>query len=499
MFDPEDRELETPIPAEEPENTAADVRAEESPAIDNDDPTPAPAETTGNGSPTAAPATEEAAPEAEKADEGEYHYKSGYTQRIYADAHYAPADESTVPPRYYTPPARPSKVSAAKKPGKKGAFLKVACLCLACALLGSVGGAALVGRSMNERLTALEAAQESRPSVVLGSESGSTAPVASTELAAGRPLAQLYELACKQVVGITTEVTYQNFFGQTSTSAVSGSGFILSDDGYILTNYHVIEYADKGGYAISVMLHDGTRYEAAIVGSEESNDIAVLKIEATGLTPVTLGNSDAIRVGDEVHAVGNPLGELEFSMTNGYVSALDRIITTESGGDAINMFQIDAPVNSGNSGGPLYNAAGEVIGVVTAKYQSSGVEGLGFAIPINDAVRIAQDLITKGYVTGKAYLGVSIETQYNAMYAQYYNMPLGAYVAGVEAGSCAEKAGIQAGDVITRVGDTTVESYSDLRQALKAFSAGDTAELEVYRADRSIVVTLVFDEAKPSN
>jgi serine protease Do len=352
---------------------------------------------------------------------------------------------------------------------------------------------------MNERLTALEAAQESRPSVVLGSESGSTAPVASTELAAGRPLAQLYELACKQVVGITTEVTYQNFFGQTSTSAVSGSGFILSDDGYILTNYHVIEYADKGGYAISVMLHDGTRYEAAIVGSEESNDIAVLKIEATGLTPVTLGNSDAIRVGDEVHAVGNPLGELEFSMTNGYVSALDRIITTESGGDAINMFQIDAPVNSGNSGGPLYNAAGEVIGVVTAKYQSSGVEGLGFAIPINDAVRIAQDLITKGYVTGKAYLGVSIETQYNAMYAQYYNMPLGAYVAGVEAGSCAEKAGIQAGDVITRVGDTTVESYSDLRQALKAFSAGDTAELEVYRADRSIVVTLVFDEAKPSN
>ena len=171
----------------------------------------------------------------------------------------------------------------------------------------------------------------------------------------------------------------------------------------------------------------------------------------------------------------------------------------ENGGDAINMFQIDAAVNPGNSGGPVYNAEGAVIGVVTAKYSSTGIEGLGFAIPINDAVRIAEDLITKGYVTGKAYLGVSIETQYNAMYAQYYNMPLGAYVAAVEKGSCAEKAGLQAGDIITRVGDTPVESYNDLKQAMKAYSAGDTAELEVYRADKSTTVTVVFDEAKPSN
>ena len=163
------------------------------------------------------------------------------------------------------------------------------------------------------------------------------------------------------------------------------------------------------------------------------------------------------------------------------------------------MFQIDAPVNSGNSGGPVYNAQGEVIGIVTAKYQSTGVEGLGFAIPVNDAVRIAQDLITKGYVTGKAYLGVSVEMQYNAMYAQYYNMPLGAYIAGVESGSCAEKAGLQTGDIITRVGDTTVESYNDLKQALKAYSAGDTAELEIYRADKSLTVSVVFDEAHPSN
>ena len=494
LFEPEPEAVHEPASEPTPEPEAADEPAAE--------PAPEP-EAADEPIPEAAPepvnAASAAAPEQTERVDGEYHYKNGYTQRIYADAHYAPADESAVPPRYYTPPARPAKESREKKAAKPGRFLKIACLCLVFALLGSLGGAALTGYRLNARITELEEAMDEQPTVVLGKEADSTAHAVSTESAASRPLAQIYDMACQQVVGISTDVTYQNFFGQTSTSAVSGSGFIISADGYILTNYHVIEYADKGGYEISVMLHDGTRYEAKIVGSEESNDIAVLKIEASGLTPVTLGDSDAIRVGDEVHAVGNPLGELEFSMTNGHVSALDRIITTESGGDAINMFQIDAPVNSGNSGGPVYNAAGEVIGIVTAKYESTGVEGLGFAIPINDAVRIAQDLITKGYVTGKAYLGVSIETQYNAMYAQYYSMPLGAYIADVEKGSCADRAGLQAGDIITRVGGTAVESYTDLRQALKGYKAGDTAELEIYRADRSITVTVVFDEAKPSD
>ena len=493
---PEEESPVNELPTEENETATPDSAEEpvaEAPVPDSD-PVEAVPEQIRDEAP-AAPVSEE--PEIEP-EEGEYQYKNGYTQRIYADAHYAPADESAAPPRYYTPPRRPSKVSREKKTGKKGTFLKVACLCLACALLGSVGGAALVGRNLNARIAALEVAQDNRPSVVLGTDSASTRKVASAEISS-KPLAQLYEQACEQVVGITTEVTYQNFFGQTSTSAVSGSGFIISDDGYILTNYHVIEYADKGGSEVTVMLHDGTRYEARIIGSEESNDIAVLKIDATGLTPVVLGDSETIVVGDEVHAVGNPLGELEFSMTNGHVSALDRIITTENGGDAINMFQIDAAVNPGNSGGPVYNAEGAVIGIVTAKYSSTGIEGLGFAIPINDAVRIAQDLITKGYVTGKAYLGVSVETQYNAMYAQYYNMPLGAYIAGVEKDSCAERAGLQTGDIITRVGGETVESYSDLKQALKAYSAGDTAELEVYRADKSMTVTVVFDEARPSN
>ena len=460
---------------EEPENTAAP--REESPRAEGPAPMP-----------------ENDLPDP---DEGEYRYKSGYTQRIYADAHFAPASEDTVPPRYYTPPRRPVKESA-EKPKKKGAFLKIACLCLCFALLGSLAGGALVGWRLNQRLDEIEDAGSKKNTVVIGADSGSGVQKLSTA-DPGRPLAQLYEQACQQAVGISTEVTYQNFFGQTSTSAVTGSGFIISEDGYILTNYHVIEYADLGGYEISVILHDGTRYEASIVGSEKSNDVAVLKIDANGLTPVTLGNSDEILVGDEVHAVGNPLGELEFSMTNGHISALDRVITTDSSGDEISMFQFDAAVNKGNSGGPLYDSEGRVVGIVTAKYSSAGVEGLGFAIPINDAVRIAQDLIDNGYVTGKAYLGVIIDNQYNAMLAQYYELPLGAYVKSVESGSCAEKAGLHAGDVIIRLGDRDVEGYNDLKQALKAWSAGDTAEIEISRAGKTLQLEVVFDEMRPSH
>ena len=429
---------------------------------------------------------------------GEYHYKNGYTQKIYSDAHYVPENENTVPPRYYTPPEKPVKAPKEKKP--HGKWVKALCLCLVCALLGGVCGAGIMAGSMNSRIAAVEQRleEQAKETLSIGSQTSSTpAPVSTTT--AAKPVAAIYDQACNEVVGITTEVTYTNFFGQTSSSAVSGSGFIVSPDGYILTNYHVIEYAYKGNYAITVMLHDGTRYEASIVGVEDCNDIAVLKIDASGLDPVTFGDSDKLSVGDDVYAVGNPLGELEFSMTTGHVSALDRLITTDESSEAINMFQIDAAVNSGNSGGPVYNANGEVVGIVTAKYSDTGVEGLGFAIPINDAAKIANDLITKGYVTGKAYMGVSIDERYNSMYSQYYNMPIGAFVKSVESGSCAESAGIQAGDIITRLGDVEITGYSDLKQAIKQYSAGDSAELELYRAGESRTLTVTFDEAVPDS
>ena len=431
---------------------------------------------------------------------GEYHYKNGFTQKIYADAHYEPAGESTVPPRYYTPPERPVKEPKPKK--EKKVFLKVACLCLVFALLGSITGAAITGHRLSGRIDALEQSlSESKQTIATVAErqqttQGATGTVVST--GGGMSASQIYAAACEQVVGITTNVTTQNFFGMTTSSAVTGSGFIISADGYIITNYHVIEYADKGSLPITVMTHDGTKYDAIIVGTEESNDIAVLKIEASGLHPVSVGDSKALNVGDAVYAVGNPLGELEFSMSSGHVSALDRVISTEES-ESINMFQIDAAVNPGNSGGPVYNDRGEVVGVVTAKYSSSGVEGLGFAIPIHDAMSIANDLVTKGYVTGKAYMGVWLDERYNSMYAQYYNMPLGAYVSSVSEGSCADKAGLQAGDIITKLGDYEISSYSDLKQAVKQFSAGDSTQLTLYRAGESQSVTITFDEAVPES
>ena len=386
-----------------------------------------------------------------------------------------------------------------------GAGALIAC-CLVCALLGGFGGAFLTGRVMDQKVSALEQSvnelSESvrQPTVIKQSTGGSAGSVTAEGAAYNGVMSagDLYDMACEQVVGVTTEVTYMNYFGMRSSAAVSGTGFIITADGYILTNYHVIEDAYKAGLDVNVMMHDGTRYPAQIVGVEADNDVAVLKIDAVGLNAATLGNSDNLRVGDTVYAVGNPLGELEFSMTTGHVSAKDRSIVTEAAGDSITMFQIDAAVNSGNSGGPVYNARGEVVGIVTAKYRSSGVEGIGFAIPISDAVSIAQDLVTSGYVTGKAHLGVSVNSKYNEMYAQYYGWPVGAYIDSVDSGSSAENAGIQPGDIITAIDGDTIRSYDDLRASVKRHAAGETVDVVLYRADENHTVTVTFDEERPA-
>ena len=307
---------------------------------------------------------------------------------------------------------------------------------------------------------------------------------------------QIYELATQQVVGISTEVTSTNAFGQMVTGSVSGTGFIISSDGYILTNNHVVETAYKQDLKVTVMLYDGTEYDAKIIGVEgDNNDIAVLKIDATGLNAATLGNSDEMKVGESIYLVGNPLGELTYTMTAGIVSALDREIAAEQD-SSVNMFQLDAAVNSGNSGGPVYNSRGQVVGVVTAKYKSTGVEGLGFAIPINDAAAIADELMEHGYVTGKPYFGIVVTTM-TEQNAAYYNSVPGAYVYSVDAGSCAAAAGIRQGDVITKLGDAEIRTNADLTTAKKAYRAGDTAEVTVYRNGSYQTFTVTFDEKKP--
>lgn len=428
---------------------------------------------------------------------GEYHHKNGYTQKIYSDAHYIHEDESTVPPRYYTPPKKqPKECKEPKERGQGYGAVKLALLCIACALAGGVVGAGIVSSQISERVNELQNyVSEIHEELLSAEERYAEACEANANSGEYSP-ADIYSEACKQVVCINTEVTYTSFFGREVSSTDSGSGFIATEDGYIVTNYHVIEAAWKSNSPVKVGLVDGRDFEASVVGGDESSDIAVLKIDANGLCPARIGDSDKILVGDAIFAVGNPLSWLEFSMTAGNISALDREIKTDDRLAPITMFQFDAPVNSGNSGGPLYNVRGEVIGIVTAKYSDTGVEGIGFAIPISDAYSKVNDIITKGYVTGRADISLSIDTRYTSMYSQYYRMPLGAYVASVDEGGCAQKAGIQPGDIITKVGDYSISGYDDLVSALKHFSAGAQTKLEVYRSGSSMELDIRFDEAR---
>lgn len=416
--------------------------------------------------------------------DGEYHFVRP-EKKLYEDAEFVPQDETDEIPQYYVPSEKKPKEK--KSEARNGRILKLICVCLVCALVGGLVGGFVSWSALKSRLPSASSDKPIVPSVETKNVSNETATAND-----------IYNVGCRQTVGISLEVTSANIFGQTSASAVAGTGFIITSDGYIMTNYHVIEPAYENNYKITVLFKDGTSYEASIAGFEEDSDVAVLKIDANDLSPVSIGNSDNIAVGDSVFAIGHPLGELDFSMTSGRVSALDRSITADRNSAPINMFQFDAAINSGNSGGPVFNESGEVIGIATAKVGSSGVEGLGFAIPINDAADIANELITKGYVSGKAYLGVDIDTRYTSVYAQYYNLPEGAYVYNVESGSCAEKCGLAAGDIITQLGDNSIGSYSDLNAAIKQFKSGESVEIVVYRANEYVTLTVTFDESRPN-
>jgi serine protease Do len=376
------------------------------------------------------------------------------------------------------------------KPKKKRHFsfwMKAACLVLACALVSGAttwGVIELSGRNT-----------QATHQVVLGatlSNDGAQASPDGTAPAGTMTSTSIYEMAIKQVVGVNSQGMSTNIFGQQSPSAVSGSGFIVSADGYIVTNYHVIAYAVEQRFNLTVMLHDGTSYPAKVIGYEKDNDVAVIKIDATGLNPVVLGSNKAMRVGDTVYAIGNPLGELDYSMTSGIVSALDRVIQVDET-TSINMFQIDAAVNSGNSGGPVYSAEGKVIGIVSAKYSSAGVEGLGFAIPIDDAMDIVTQLIETGHISGKPSMGISVRDVTQEA-ADYYNMHVGAYVVEVQPGSAADKAGIQMGDIIIKLGDQDVTSADTLKLAKKAYKAGNTATIVVFRDGKEVSLQITFTE-----
>ena len=440
--------------------------------------------------------------------DGSYRYvRPESKEMLYRDANIEPAEEAARMPRHYIPAQKTEKEEPAKEKAPdiappdvmKGFWKKAICMCMVCALLGGLIGGGITAALMHNNTPAALDSNFTDDSNNESDESGSGAVIMVTPVPTNlKSPGQIYEDACTQVVGITTEVSYHNMFGMTVSQPVSGSGFFISEDGYVLTNYHVIEYAAEYGSTAKVITHDGTEYTASVVGCEPDNDIAVLQVDASGLPFAKLGNSDGIRVGDNVYAVGNPLGELQFSMTTGSISATNRRITTQESAPAINMFQIDAAVNHGNSGGPVYDNTGEVIGIVTAKYSDEGIEGIGFAIPINDAVAIAKDLITTGYVTGKAKLGVDAQTM-SSRAAMYYNSVEGAYIRYIEAGSCADTAGLMLGDVIYRFGDLDVSSRDELQAAIRSYHAGDTVELGVFRNQKHLTVMVTLDEDIPEN
>jgi len=303
----------------------------------------------------------------------------------------------------------------------------------------------------------------------------------------------IYDMARTQVVMISTESP--GIFGAPDSpgaaAPISGTGFIVSGDGYVLTNFHVIELAFRNDLPIHVILNDGVSFEADVIGFEISNDVALLKIDASGLSPVMIGNSDAIRVGQTVYAIGNPFGDLVYTMTDGIVSALDRVVSVE--GKSIRTFQFSAAVNRGNSGGPVYNTDGEVIGIVTAKIVRGNVEGIGFAIPINDAIEIASELIEHGYISGRPLIGITAQTV-SPGHAEFYDWVVGAYVRSVSQGSAAENAGIGTGDIITALGDEEVDSMQDLRFALRNHRAGETTTITVWRSGEYLELTITFDE-----
>lgn len=365
---------------------------------------------------------------------------------------------------------------------------KAVALMLAVALVAGAagfGGAALYGR-MNP---AEESVQDAPAAPVTATAA------ANVKLSSGMTPEELYEAVLPSCVGITVSTTV-NIFGQTTTSAASGSGFVLTADGYIATNYHVIEEAaEQSGVDIEVSFENGDRYEAKLVGGDEDNDIAVIKIDAAGLTPVTLGDSDSLKVAQWVCTVGNPLGELTFSFSDGRVSALDRVISTGESAD-MNMLQTNCAINPGNSGGPLFDETGRVVGIDTAKYTNASsdvsAEGLGFALPIDDVKEMLTDLMTVGYVTGRPLLGVTVSGVSSAM--SRYGIPGGAAVESVNEGSCAEKAGLQTGDIITALDGETVDSTASLSAALSAHRAGDTVTLTVYRQGQTLELTVTLDE-----
>jgi serine protease Do len=312
--------------------------------------------------------------------------------------------------------------------------------------------------------------------------------------AAEKPLSveAIAALVENSVVEITTEAIVSGSFMQQYVSEGAGSGVIFTTDGYIVTNNHVIE----GATNITVRLKNGDSYEAELVGADAKTDLAVIKIKASGLKPAAFGKSSALKVGETVVAVGNPLGKLGGTVTQGIISALDRQIDIDN--TTMSLLQTDTAINPGNSGGGLFNTSGQLIGVVNAKSAGEELEGLGFAIPIDTAKKVIEDLIDFGYVKGRPNVGIEYISIRDTMTAMMYNVnELGLYIYTMEEGSDAAAAGLQSGDLIVTVDGKEVGSAADANAIFDQKKIGDTVEVVVRRNRKDVTVTMTLTEYAP--
>ena len=401
-----------------------------------------------------------------------------------------------------TPPVHPVQPQDAQPPKKKKKFngkrvARSAVALVLAAAMGFAGG--FVGAKFGG--SGKVVIQQVAPSSTADSASGSDSSItAASSSGSSLTTEQVADLVSPSVVVITTEqVVYSqwSWYGQNQVESGAGSGVIISSDGYILTCAHVVD----GASTITVTIGDKD-YTATLVGEDTTSDIAVIKIDADGLTPATVGNSDSLKVGQSVMAVGNPLGELGGTVTGGMISALNRSVTIQgsSSVNTMSLIQMDASVSPGNSGGGLFNMNGELVGIVNAKSSSSDAEGLGFAIPINEAIKVAQELLENGYVTGRPYLGITYLAVTDAQTASQLGVnAYGVYVVEVVKGGPAEKAGLQAGDRIVSVDGTEIASKDDLGTLMQKHAAGDTLSITIARDGQMQTVNVTLGEKTASN
>lgn len=364
-------------------------------------------------------------------------------------------------------------------------------------ICGMLVGAIICGTTIGLTMHAQDASGQNRVNLAQYSMSDSDGVVmTSTNEILGKELdvSRIAEKVGPSVVGIVNNQTYTAWNGGVyEQQGGSGSGIIISSDGYIITNSHVIE----GASSIDVVLNSGDKYIASLVGYDSKTDLAVLKINATNLPAAELGKSADLKVGELAVAIGNPLGlEFQGSVTAGVISALNRTMEVE--GRQYTLVQTDAAINPGNSGGPLVNKYGQVIGINTVKISSSTAEGMGFAIPIDVALPIIEELIENGYVSGRPQIGIGIRDITQTM-SMYYDLPVGVYVVSVSAGSGAEKAGIKAGDVVIKADGKTVTTADELNEVRDTHKVGEKMKLTLVRDGNTMDVNVTLGEEKPTN